>query len=134
MLQLMASRAPRKGTIAWVDLTVRDAGRVRDFYREVVGWQPSGVDLGGYEDYNMIPPGARKPAAGVCHRRGPNARLPPAWMVYIVVDNLAKSVARAKRLRGRVVSGPRGTRRTCVLRDPAGAVFTLYQPPAAARK
>jgi predicted enzyme related to lactoylglutathione lyase len=29
---------PKVGAIAWVDLTVKQAGRVKTFYERVVGW------------------------------------------------------------------------------------------------
>ena len=60
------------GTIGWIDLTVPDADRVRDFYAEVVGWHPEPVDMDGYSDFVMKSPGGA-PAAGVCHARGTNA-------------------------------------------------------------
>lgn len=34
---------PPLGAVAWVDLTVDDAPKVRDFYAGVVGWTPSGA-------------------------------------------------------------------------------------------
>ena len=37
---------PAVGSIGWVDLTVEDAERVRDFYREVVGYTASEVAMG----------------------------------------------------------------------------------------
>lgn len=34
------------GSIGWIDLTVDDAPRVRDFYAAVVGWKPEPVPMG----------------------------------------------------------------------------------------
>ena len=123
------------GTIGWTDLTVEDAERIRDFYARVVGWSPSPVAMEGYDDFNMNTPSGGQPTAGICHARGPNADLPPQWMIYIVVEDVDRSVARCTELGGRVVTGPRGsasTGRTCVIQDPAGAVAALYQPPRGA--
>jgi predicted enzyme related to lactoylglutathione lyase len=117
----------RPGAVAWADLTVPDAERVRDFYREVVGWQPSPVDMGGYDDFNMNLPGTDVPAAGVCHARGGNADLPPQWLIYVVVTDLAASAAAVERLGGAVL---RRSRRHCLIKDPAGAVMMIYQPNA----
>ena len=118
----------RPGAVAWVDLTVEDAERVRDFYKEVVGWEPSPVAMGGYDDFNMNFPGTSQPVAGVCHARGGNADLPPQWLIYVVVTDLAASAAAVERLGGRVL-----VRREayCLIRDPAGAVMMIYQPAAA---
>ena len=120
----MSQPAPKIGTIAWVDLTVGDAPRVRDFYREVVGWEPSPVKMGDYEDFNMTPAGSDAPAAGVCHARGPNAGLPPTWLIYVPVADLAASLESCRRLGGEVV---RQTAHYALIKDPAGAVMALMQ-------
>ena len=117
----------RPGAVAWVDLTVPEAERVRDFYREVVGWEPSPVDMGGYDDFTMNLPGTDVAAAGVCHARGGNADLPPQWLIYVVVPDLAASAAAVERLGGAVL---RRSRRYCLIKDPAGALMMIYQPNA----
>jgi predicted enzyme related to lactoylglutathione lyase len=67
---------PSEDRSPWADLTVEQAEEIRDFYCEVVGWQPSAVEMGGYSDFNMSVPGAAGPQAGICHARGANAGLP----------------------------------------------------------
>lgn len=121
---------PRAGSIAWTDLTVADADGLRDFYRAVVGWEPQGVDMGGYQDYSMLPPGSAEPVAGVCHALGVNAGLPAQWLIYLIVDDVDAAAAQAVSLGGAVVHGPRdmGGGRFVVIRDPAGAVCALYRP------
>lgn len=127
---MAANERPAVGTIGWFDLTVPDAPRLRDFYREVVGWSVGEVDMGGYADYMMTPPGSDRGVAGVCHARGGNADLPPAWLAYIIVDDLDASLTRVAELGGAVIAGPKtmGEARYAVIRDPAGAVAALYQP------
>ncbi|MGH9867130.1 MAG: VOC family protein [Candidatus Polarisedimenticolia bacterium] len=123
---------PPVGTIGWTDLTVQDAARIRDFYAGVVGWESSPVDMGGYEDFNVMPPGSATPVAGVCHARGGNADLPAQWLIYIIVEDVKRSAARCLEMGGQVIAGPRDMAGGgfCVIRDPAGAVCALYQPPA----
>ena len=118
------------GQIGWVDLTVADATAIRDFYHEVTGWSPSPVDMGGYSDFCMTPPGMAEPVAGICHARGGNAGLPPVWLVYITVADLDESVRRCLDRGGKLCrpiqsSGAQG--RFCVIEDPAGAVAALFQ-------
>jgi hypothetical protein len=124
------SETPRSdtGRILWVDLTVPEASRVRDFYAAVVGWLPSPVNMDGYDDYNMVPPAADQPAAGICHARGANAGLPPQWLVYVTVDDVDRAAAACREHGGEVIAAPRtmGGGRFCVIRDPAGAVCALY--------
>lgn len=116
------------GAIAWRDLTVPDAPGIRDFYREVVGWEPAPVDMGDYSDYNMQDADGNA-VAGICHARGANADLPAQWLVYIVVEDVGVSAARCTEAGGQVLVAPKaiGADRYCVIRDPAGAVCALYQ-------
>ncbi len=119
------------GHIVWADVTVGDAVGVRDFYREVVGWDVEPVDMGGYADFSMLTPGDGTPVAGVCHARGANADLPPQWLLYVTVADVEASARRCVDLGGEVVVGPRPLSggRFCVVRDPAGAVLALYEAP-----
>jgi predicted enzyme related to lactoylglutathione lyase len=122
---------PSIGSIVHIDLTVNDAVAVRDFYRTVVGWTANGLDMGGYEDFMMMPPGSETPAAGICHARGVNADLPPQWLVYITVADLDESLHRCVEQGGRVISDPKDGGdgvRYCVIQDPAGAYAALIGP------
>jgi predicted enzyme related to lactoylglutathione lyase len=129
---------PTPGTIGWIDLTVEDNDRVKEFYAAVTGWRAEGCDMGGYADYSMIPPsappppprqqqpepggpegdnseggaeeGAAQPVAGVCRRTGPNADVPAGWMIYIVVEDIDAAA-------------------TLIARDPEGNAFSLWAPP-----
>lgn len=122
---------PVVGSVAWRDLTVADADAVRDFYAAVVGWGIEPVEMGGYSDYSMVT-AAGEAVAGVCHARGINAELPAQWLMYVVVEDLDRSLDRCHALGGRVVAAPRGLGggRFCVIADPAGAVCALFQPSA----
>jgi hypothetical protein len=120
---------PAIGTIVWTDLTVPDAGKLRDFYSAVVGWRAESVEMEGYSDFSMLPLRDDQPEVGVCHARGVNADLPAQWLIYIAVADIDASVTRCLELGGALVAGPRelGHGRFCVIRDPAGAVAALYQ-------
>ena len=119
------------GSIGWIDITVPNAESLRDFYQNVTGWAPSTVDMGGYNDFCMHPSPGGEPVAGICHARGPNAAMPPQWIIYITVDDLDESIRRCRELGGRlrVPVRPMGaTGRYCVIEDPAGAVAALFEP------
>lgn len=118
------------GSVSWFDLTVPNADEVRDFYSAVAGWTAAPVDMGGYSDYCMMPPGAEAPVGGICHRRGENAHLPSQWLIYITVPDLRASLAACAQRGGRIVAPERemGGGRMAVIQDPAGAVAALYQP------
>ena len=115
------------GKIEWMDLTVEDASRVKDFYCSVVGWSSSEVDMGMYSDYNVNLPDTDTTVAGICHARGGNANIPSQWMIYVRVDSVADSAEQCEKRGGKVIDGPRrmGGSVFCIIEDPAGAVLAL---------
>ena len=117
------------GRIGWIDITVDDAERVRDFYKAVVGWGHEEVSMGDYVDYSMTTP-TGDAVSGICHARGSNAELPAGWLVYITVADVVKSAAACEAGGGQVIVPVREAAggRFCVIRDPAGAAVALYQP------
>ena len=119
------------GAITWTDLTVENAEQIKDFYSAVVGWTPTGLDMGGYDDFVMNDPVTGNPISGVCHARGGNAGLPPVWLIYVNVEDIDQSIARCVEMGGQalgVVRTMEGQGRYCVIRDPAGAALALFEP------
>jgi hypothetical protein len=117
------------GAVTWRDLTVPDAETVSAFYEKVVGWKREPLSMGDYNDFNMNDFNGAT-AAGVCHARGPNANLPPQWLIYINVADVEKSASTCKELGGTVLEGPRpmGDLNFAVIQDPAGAVAAIVSP------
>lgn len=115
------------GRVEWIDLTVDDASRVRDFYCAVVGWSSTDVEMGSYSDFNINLPGTQDTVAGICHARGSNANLPSQWLIYVRVESAKESAAQCEKLGGKILDGPRrmGGSNFCVIEDPAGAVMAL---------
>lgn len=126
---------PQIGSIGWIDLTVENADQIRDFYRNVVGWNFTALEMGGYSDYCMNQPADEKSVTGICHKRGGNAELPSQWLIYITVADIEQSIARCIEGGGKVISELRsygGQGKYCVIQDPAGAVAALFQATPAA--
>jgi predicted enzyme related to lactoylglutathione lyase len=119
------------GCIAWLDLTVADADRARDFYQDVVGWSFDEVGMedvdGPYADYALCTPDGTA-VAGACHARGVNVGLPPVWLICLPVGDLGESLERAREEGGEVVDARRGSAGEwayAVIRDPVGACLAL---------
>jgi predicted enzyme related to lactoylglutathione lyase len=131
----MANDVKEIGEILWVDLTIPNAEKVRDFYLSVTGWEANEFKMGDYSDYVITTPHNKQTVAGICHARGKNADLPPHWLIYIKVRSLEASLAAAKRNGGEILAGPKelGAARFCVLKDPAGAVFAVIEGEAGAQ-
>lgn len=121
---------PPIGSIGWIDLTVENAEQIRDFYRDVTGWNFTALAMGDYSDYCMDQPADGKSVTGICHKRGNNAVLPSQWLIYITVADLAQSMARCIAGGGTILTEVRGSGaqgRYCVIQDPAGAVAALFE-------
>ncbi len=58
-----------------------------------------------YDDYNILGDGGN-PAAGICHARGVNLGLPPVWMIYLPVGDLAESLRRVRAEGGKIIKTP----------------------------
>lgn len=119
---------PAVGAIEWVDTTVRDARGLRRFYERVVGYDVLPLSMGEYEDYCMIASDGRI-VSGVCHARGENADVPPGWLPYLMVENLTRSVAAARKLGGTLVGAVRSGSggKVAIVRDPSGSHAALFQ-------
>ena len=121
------------GHIAWLDLTVPNATAMRDFYQAVIGWQAEDVPMQdgdeSYADFNMLG-GDGQAAAGICHARGTNQTLPPVWLVYLPVGDLAASLKKVAQHDGQVLKSYQndaGQTTMAVIQDPVGAYLALAQ-------
>ncbi|MEC2158132.1 VOC family protein [Virgibacillus halodenitrificans] len=118
----------KEGKIISADLTVENAEQVRDFYKKVIGWENSEVNMGNYSDY-MMTTKEGTPVAGICHQSGSNAGLPPVWLTYFQVKDLDHSLKMCRELGGKVLRKPEGSGcgSFAVIEYPEGAVCALSQ-------
>jgi uncharacterized protein len=114
------------GTFCWVDLGTTDVERAKAFYGGLFGWEfeeRPGSDGAGYTLCRL----EGKDVAGI-HRHREDQGL--AWASSIAVDDLEAATGRARELGAEVLAEPfevAGAGSTAVLRDPAGAVVSLWQ-------
>jgi hypothetical protein len=88
------------------------------------------VGLGGSEVMHGRDDEGASPAAGICHARSVSAGLPPVWLLYLPVGDLAESLRRAEDEGGRVVTtarGQDGEYAYATLQDPVGVYVALAQ-------
>jgi uncharacterized protein len=119
------------GAIISADLTLPNTDAIRDFYKQVIGWESEEMKMsdenGDYTDYVMKDQ-AGNWVGGVCHARGVNLGIPPQWLVHVNVEDIAASVKRCLELGGKVLKemrGEDGTYYYVVIQDPAGAFLSL---------
>jgi predicted enzyme related to lactoylglutathione lyase len=114
----------------WVDLASPDAAASRAFYANLFGWEIA-VDpdpqYGGYAQAKV----GDKAVAGIGPKMSPDA--PTAWSVYIGTGDIAAMMAVVESAGGTVVAPPMqvgAMGSMAVLRDPAGAFVSAWQPNA----
>ncbi len=120
------------GTFCWVDLATTDATAAKRFYTELFGWRASDLPAGDGLVYTLFDKQGKHVCALYQMSGDKQARgLPARWASYLSVANADDSAARAEALGGKVLEVPfdvKDVGRMAVLRDPAGAVFSVWEP------
>jgi predicted enzyme related to lactoylglutathione lyase len=117
-----------KGTFVWYEHLARDADAAIAFYGDVVGWKTETFGDG----YRMWV-GSQGPLGGVMAITPEMARegTPPTWFAHVQVDDLDATVARVRKLGGKVHREPTAiptVGRFAIVADPQGATLALFQP------
>ena len=115
------------GTFCWVDLGTPDVDRARSFYGELFGWEMQEVAVPGSSPYVLCRVEG-KDVAGIHEHREDGGG---AWMSSVSVDDVDETTSRAQGLGATILREPfdvMGEGHEAVLRDPVGAVFSVWQP------
>src|SRR5690348_11218860 len=80
----------------WHDLSTKDLEGATRFYGEVFNWKFDKSD----REYAHITAGDQM--IGGIRVMGPSEQQPPAWLGYVIVDNVAATVATIEKHGGRV--------------------------------
>ena len=110
-----------------IELSTDDVGAAKKFYKGLFKWkvQNLGKELGGY---NMID--VRKGVGGGMMKK-PAPEAPTSWLPYVEVDDVKKTIAKAKKLGATIKVGymeiPGGMGAFGVFVDPAGAGLGVWE-------
>jgi predicted enzyme related to lactoylglutathione lyase len=113
----------------WVDLTASDAAEARKHYGELFGWEAvpeTDPQAGGYALAKL----GGKQVAGISPTQ-PGDPSPPHWTMYVIVDDVDATTAKAKAAGGMAYMEPFDVMeegRMAIVADPSGAAFGLWQP------
>ena len=120
------------GEFSWVELATTDVAAAKSFYTKLFGWEAQDAPLPDGGVYTMFNLGGRPAAAGTPQQDQERAQgIPPHWNLYVSVDDVDKSAAKAAEMGGTVLAPPfdvMDAGRMAVLADPTGAVISLWQP------
>lgn len=120
------------GTISYVELASPDPDGSREFYMALFGWEVRDEDMGVHGIYTQfLKEGEVVGALYKLMKAQEEAGTPPNWALYVTVPDIESAAKRCKELGGQVIMGPMDVQehgRMCVLADPVGAVFCVWQP------
>jgi hypothetical protein len=117
-----------QGAFSWSELTTSDPEAALVFYKALFGWTSTNMDM-GTGPYHVVKAGDTQ-VAGVMAPPPGAPPMPPHWGVYVTVDDVVATVAKARELGGQVyadVMAIPGVGRMAVLADPQGAAFNVMQ-------
>lgn len=114
---------PQTGDFCWEQLSAPNLEKSAAFYQKALGWTakagPGGMGSVFYKGETMVASAMQAPPG-----------VPPHWMTFVVVDDLAAANARATRLGGSVLM-PKievpDMGAFSVVKDDVGAVIGLYK-------
>jgi len=118
------------GAMTWSEVNTRDSAAARDFYSTLSNATPHKMEE---VDYYYIVQRGDDMLYGILQMDHHWEGIPPHWMGYFAVDNTDATIERAIAAGGKlqVPAFDMQYGRMAVLSDPAGANFSIVQPPAA---
>lgn len=128
-----AERVNDVGCLTSNELATDDVEAAAAFYEGLFGWSITRVGGDGGPSYWLIHHGgAAEGRNGGMREIGPGeAGVPPAWVPYFTCASIEETLARGVELGGATLVGvtaiPAG--RFAALRDPQGAVFSVFEGP-----
>ena len=121
---------PTPGKFCWNELITPDPEAAKKFYGELFGWEADDMPMGEMTYTMFKPPGASSPEDMVGGMvQSPMPDMPPHWLSYVAVDDVAATLGKAAALGATVVTEvtelPMGT--LAVFTDPQGAAFAIWK-------
>jgi predicted enzyme related to lactoylglutathione lyase len=123
---------PLLGRFLWYELLTSDMKAAEAFYTGIIGWTVTPFEGAGMP-YDMWTRAGGTPVGGVMTLPDEVKKMgiPPHWTMYVGVPTLEEAVSHIERLGGSTMSHVievKGVGRMRVMRDPQGAVFSIYEP------
>ena len=123
-----AGIANEPGGLVWEDLRSSDLDRARSFYAGVFGWETRALPDAGPDYYTFALAGTEITLGGMGGMMG-HDDVPPHWLVYFAVPDIAAALAAVERRGGSVLmrdfDTPYG--RMAAVTDPGGASFWVIE-------
>ena len=111
-----------------VELASTDLPKAKSFYQSLFDWKLRDEEMGGGMTYTMIDVGEGTGGGMLAH---PMPGAPSAWLPYVLVQNIAATVAKARSLGATImrdVTEVPGAGSLAIIVDPTGAHLGFWQP------
>ena len=122
----------KPGSFCWIELATTDQNAAKTFYGSLFSWAAKDEPMGPGSFYTMFKLGNDDTGAAYTLRPDQHAlRVPPHWMLYIMVENADAMAVRIAKAGGTIIMAPfdvMDAGRMAVIRDPTGAHFCIWQP------
>ncbi len=112
---------------AHIELMTHDPEAARRFYAELFAWNWQKQEM-PQGDYWVIDPG-KDPKGGIM--KAPEPEIPPHWLVYTRVDDVAATLELARKLGGEIFVEKMpipGMGAFGIFKDPTGGVMAIWEP------
>ena len=125
----MEIHSAKPGNFCWFELATSDQAAAKEFYGGLFGWTARDNPIGPDSFYTTFQLRGRN--VGAAYTLMPEQHgVPPHWGTYVAVANVEDAMARAKALHAVALVESADVAehgRLAVLRDPSGAVISLWQ-------
>lgn len=121
---------PGLGELCWNELATPDLKKSKEFYSKVFGWQFTDTTTDDMT-YTLVKSKDQE-FAGIWEiPKDQQAHIPPHWIAYILVADVAVALKKAvqhgaKEMKGVTQAGDMG--QLAIITDPTGAHIALWEP------
>ncbi|MCW8398380.1 VOC family protein [Legionella sp. PATHC038] len=118
------------GQFCWNELATADVHKAKEFYGKVLGWQFKEIHSDETMTYTLIQT-KDKDVGGMWQiPANQQKEIPPHWMAYILVNNVADTLAKSKQngaheVKGVTQVGDMGS--FAIIKDPTGAHIAFWE-------
>jgi uncharacterized protein len=122
----MDEKLRKHGAISWSELTTGDVEAAKTFYGQLFGWSFEDTPMEEMT-YTMVKANGEE-VAGIMTIPSEAAQMPPAWGIYVTVDDVDAAAEKAVALGGKIFVPPQDipeVGRFCVIGDPQGAFISM---------
>ena len=122
----MDEKLKKHGAISWSELLTSDVAAAKTYYQKLFGW--TFEDMPVEETTYSVVQANGEQVGGIMPMPPDAGEMPPAWGLYVTVDDVDATAKLAESLGGKICMPPKDVPevgRFCVIQDPQGAFISI---------